>query len=108
MGAGKHGSHADNIVRSLGEEMIELNGFVKIWGEIRFCHLSIIPRMDRKNAKYLNIRISAELHDGVDSVGEFIEQIGGKLYESLDDYKKDKFIDVAEWVKKNKIPNSLS
>ena len=89
--------------------MIELNGFVKIWGEIRLCHLSIVPRMDRQNAKWLNIRISTEIHDGVDSVKEFIEQIDGKLYESLDDYKKDKFIDVAEWAKKNKILNlSLS
>ena len=85
--------------------MIELNGFVKIWGEIRLCHLSIVPRMDRQNAKWLNIRISTEIHDGVDSVKEFIEQIDGKLYESLDDYKKDKFIDVAEWAKKNKILN---
>ena len=100
--------------------MIELNGFVKIWGEIRLCHLSIVPRMDRQNAKWLprmdrqnakwlDIRISTEIHDGVDSVKEFIEQIDGKLYESLDDYKKDKFIDVAEWAKKNKILNlSLS
>jgi hypothetical protein len=80
--------------------MIELNGFVEIWGEIRLCHLDI---SSSELTPRLNIRISTEIHDGVDSVGEFIEQIGGKLYESLDDYKKDKFIDVAKWAKKNNL-----
>ncbi len=73
----------------------ELNGFVEIWGEIRLCHISIWGK-----GGCFNIRISGDVHDGIETVEEFIEQCKGKLYKSLGDYKKDKFVDLAKWVKK--------
>ena len=62
----------------------EIKGMVEVWGEVRGCQ---ILKMD--DGSY-SVYLDNDLYDG-STFEEFVEECGNKIYNSLADYKKDKF-----------------
>lgn len=67
------------------------NGLVEVWD-------SVLPATILLGEGWYSVYIDGDLCDGFESMEDFLTQTGGKLYSSLQDYKKDKFFDLRKWI----------
>ncbi len=78
---------------SLVTTLHQIEGVVDIWGGVHEAWIGLC------SDGHHSIRIDGWIHDGVDSVEEFLEEVGGKIFTTMEDYKKDNSINLREWVK---------
>lgn len=70
----------------------QIDGYVEIWGGVHPCNINLHAD------GYFSIYIDGDLNDGPSCMDDFLDDCKGMLYKSLDDYKKDKAIDLKKWI----------
>lgn len=86
---------------SLATSYARITGFAEIWGEVRLFHVDLIKSDDPQVPEF-SARVSCEIHDGIDSWDELMEQVNGTIYLSLADYRNGVGINLNDWQKEYK------